>query len=128
MNVRYLDGSNNKPEVRSSICSISRARVSDNRTRETLTTAGGDTAPDNAVKEFTSAPFVAASYIEHGQHLNRPTRKSTALFIVKPDHPNILVSITFTGVPLRLHKLAGSAVPRGGLLNPPHEAHVETKE
>ena len=84
VNVRYLDGSNNKPKVRSAIGPISRERVNDNRTCETLTTAGGDIAPDNAVEEFTSASFVPMSYTEHGQHLNRPARKITVLFIAKP--------------------------------------------
>ena len=84
VDVRYLDGSNNKPKVRSAIGPISRERVNDNRTCETLTTAGGDIAPDNAVEEFTSASFVPMSYTEHGQHLNRPARKITVLFIAKP--------------------------------------------
>ena len=67
-----------------------------------------------------------ASYIKHGQHLNRPAAKSTALFVANPDHPGVLANLAFAGEPLRLCELTDSAAPRGGLLHPPSEGHVET--
>ena len=127
VNMRYLDGPNIMPKVRSAIRPISRSRLDENRTCETLTTIGGDTTPDGAVEELTGASFAPASYIEHGQHLNRPTRKNTALFIVNPDHPHIRSDSAFHGEPLGCRELIGLGVPRGGLLHPPCEVYVGIK-
>ena len=128
VNMIYFDESNNTPKVRLAIRPISRLRLDENHTYETLTTIGGDPAPDDAVEELTGASFVPASYDEHNQHLNRPARKNTTLFIVNPDHPVARLNSAFHGEPLRCNELIGIGAPRGGLLPSPCEAYVGTKE
>ena len=81
----YFDWSIDSPRPLSAIRPISRQRINEDRTYETLTTIEGEPGPDNIVGELTGTSFISASYIEHNQHLNRPPRKDTALFIVNPD-------------------------------------------
>ena len=48
VNMRYFDGSSNTPRARSVARPISRLRLDENRTYETLTAIGRDPAPDDA--------------------------------------------------------------------------------